>query len=135
MRDLAMIKHSTRIFTIISALLLAGSLISTSLYAQERGQPPADMMPHQQHQSFSDEQIQQFAEANKQVDTIIRAYSTRTGEAPSQEEAQALQEEANKKVVQAVKTAGLDIATYNNIARAASQDLTLRRKILEAQPH
>lgn len=131
-----MIKHSTRIFTIISALLLAGSLISTSLYAQERGQPPADMMPHQQqHQSFSNEQIQQFAEASKQVDTIIRAYSTRTGEAPSQEEAQALQEEANKKVVQAVKTAGLDIATYNNIARAASRDLTLRRKILEAQPH
>ncbi len=122
------------IFTIASALFLAGSLISTNLYAQGEDHTPAGTATLQQ-QDFSNEDIEQFAKASKQVSEISNTYSNKIQAAPSPEEAHTLGEEAHKKMVQAVKASGLDVATYNNIAQAATQDPSLRRKIIEAQSH
>lgn len=127
-----MARHIAKVLTITSALLLTGELISASPYAKEREQSPTDRTSQQQ-QNFSNEDIQQFAKAAEQVGEINSIYLTKMQEVFSRKEMLTLQTEANSKMMAVIQANGLDVATYNNIARISSQDTSLRRKIQKAQ--
>lgn len=129
-----MTRYIPKTFTVPFVLASTLGLMSLPLHAQEEAPHPGGMPPPQQQQNnFSNENIEQFAEASKEVEELGNTYSTKIEQASSQDEASNLQQEANEKMVQAVQEAGLTIVTYNAIARAASQDPSLQRKIQNAQ--
>ncbi|MEQ9209269.1 MAG: DUF4168 domain-containing protein [Pseudomonadales bacterium] len=59
---------------------------------------------------------------------IRETYVSAMNEAETQEEAQALQAEAQEQIVGAVETAGLSVQAYNDIGQAIRTDPSLREK-------
>jgi hypothetical protein len=140
-------KQFAKTFTTMSILLFTLGFTDAALYAQEGYQGQGDMPPGHpptgtppghpptatppQQQTFSNEEIQKFVQANQHLDEIRDTYSAKMQETESQEEIHAIQQEANEKMVHKVQEVGLDVQTFNAIANASSQDPNLRRKILE----
>ncbi|UEX78967.1 DUF4168 domain-containing protein [Sediminicurvatus halobius] len=78
---------------------------------------------------YSEETLQQFVEAHSGVLAIRDEYTQRLQEADDREQAMALQEEANERMVNAVTDTGLSVEEYGEIARAASGDTELSERI------
>ncbi|CAE6499090.1 uncharacterized protein DUF4168 [Nitrosomonas nitrosa] len=119
--------------------LISGTNAQQS-YGQEGAMPPAQQnnygadgaMPPAQHPNpanFSEADLQKFAAAQKEVEVIRRNYTTRLENAGNPDKALELQQEASEVMVDAVKKQGLEIDTYNNIARAMGSNPDLRRKL------
>jgi len=121
-----------RRMTIATALIL-GLGLAMPLWAQDQG---AETQPETQQQApsaadFSEDQLENFAEAHGEVMEIRDDYTQRLQEAEGREQAMSLQEEANEKMVSAVTDTGLSVEEYGQIARAASNDTELAERIQE----
>nr|WP_281719380.1 DUF4168 domain-containing protein [Nitrosomonas nitrosa] len=95
-------------------------------YGADGAMPPAQ---HPNPANFSEADLQKFAAAQKEVEVIRRNYTTRLENAGNPDKALELQQEASEVMVGAVKKQGLEIDTYNNIARAMGSNPDLRRKL------
>ncbi|MBA4742330.1 MAG: DUF4168 domain-containing protein [Azoarcus sp.] len=95
------------------------------------GAPPA-AQPAPTQKSFSDEEIQQFADVQPEIESIRSEYSERLQDVPDPEQAATLQNEAVEKMVETVKEEGLDVETYNSIAIALQSDTELRERVESA---
>lgn len=129
------------------AMLAAGVLAigSTAALAQQAappaGQPQqapppqAQPMPGQEapQASFSDEEIETYADATLEVQEIGAKWEPRLLEAQQAqqpEQLEQLQREAEEEMVDAVQSAGLSVEQYNEITRMAQVDQNLRDRIL-----
>lgn len=119
-----------RRITLATALIL-GFGLAMPLWAQDQG---AQAQPETQQEApsaadFSEDQLENFAEAHSNVMEIRDEYTQRLQEAEGREQAMSLQEEANEKMVSAVTDTGLSVEEYGQIARAASNDTELAERI------
>jgi TolA-binding protein len=74
--------------------------------------------------------LQQFIQAEEKVSEIRTDYQQRLNQVVDQpERAQAVQLEAQEKMIEAVEDAGLAVPEFNQIAQLASSDPSLRQRI------
>lgn len=82
-----------------------------------------------QEGDFSDEQLNQFVDAQTEVMEIRDEFVQRIESTEDRDEAMALEQEANELMVEAVEDTGLSVDVYSSIAQTASQDSELAERI------
>ncbi len=113
-------------FAVIAAALMASPLIAQ---AQEGYAPPAGMADNAAEQ-ISDAQVDKFVVAFSEVQQLQNSFSQQLEGVSSQEEAQALQQQTQQQMIEAVEDVGLSVADYNMVVAAMEQDEALRDSIL-----
>lgn len=86
--------------------------------------------------SFSEPQLQQFADAYRSIVILSREYAPKLKAAADIEEAEALNKEAQGKMIKAIQNAGLSKDEYQQIATGLKSDPSLVErvnKILQAK--
>lgn len=79
--------------------------------------------------SFSQPQLEQFADAYRSIVILSREYAPKLKAAADIEEAEALNKEAQGKMIQAIEDAGLSKAEYQQIAEGLKADPSLVEKV------
>lgn len=125
-------KARNLITTLMTALALtaSGALVAQQDGSQQQGKSMPSMQK-QQPIDVSNKQLEKFASAQDEVRTIQQDFSGRLEGVEDQKKAYQLQVEANKKMTKAVKEAGLDVQTYNQIAMALQKDEELQSRLEE----
>ncbi|WP_346796084.1 DUF4168 domain-containing protein [Halomonas sp. Bachu 37] len=123
-----------RITALFSAALLATGLMAATANAQETTQNSAqDPATTQQAapaaQDFSDQELQQFADAAQEIAVISQEYTERLHGAEDESTQQEVRTEANDKMVEAVENSGLDVDTFNAIGQAIQQDPEMMQRV------
>lgn len=107
-------------------LTLAVALtFGVSAIAQDESQAQPEQI------DVSDQQLQQFADAQVEISSIQQEFSGRLQGVEDPEEAHQLQLEANEQMTAAVEDAGLDVESFNQIAMAIQNDPELQQKLTE----
>ncbi len=123
-----------RMTALFSAALLTAGLMAVQAHAQDPAQDPA-ADPQQQPQAaapaqdFSDDQLQQFADASQDIAVISQEYTERLHAAEDEQTQQEVRMEANDKMVEVVEDSGLDVDTFNAIGHAIQQDPELMQRV------
>jgi Ni/Co efflux regulator RcnB len=114
----------------IAASLMASPLVMAQ--AQQQQQERQQQMPPQQDTVDVDErELKQFAEAYVEVEEVREEYSEKLRKTDDQQEALALQEEANEEMTAAIEGSGLDHRDYQEIEIAITRDPDLRDRLDE----
>ncbi|MFO7647728.1 DUF4168 domain-containing protein [Halomonas campaniensis] len=126
-----------RMTALFAAALLSAGLMSAVAHAQQDSaqQDPAAAPEQPQAAApatdFSDEQLEQFADASQEIVVISEEYTERMHAAEDEASQQEVQMEANDKMVEAVEESGLDVDTFNAIGQAVQQDPELMQRVQE----
>lgn len=121
-----MTKHAPRLaFAGIFALLLATG--APQVVAQTPAAPTAPSGQAQQH--FNDQQLEKFAGALGDVMKIREEFMAKLEKTGDASEARELQEQANEKMMGAVKKNGISLEDYNAISEGIQNDPELRNRV------
>jgi len=122
-----------RLTALFSAALLATGLMATAAHAQQTQGPAQDPMATQQApaQDFSDQQLQQFADASQEIAVISQEYTQRLQAAEDEQGQQEVRAEANDKMIEVVEDSGLDVETFNAIGQAIQQNPKMMQRVQE----
>lgn len=123
-----------RITALFSAALLATGLMASTANAQQAQDPAQDPVAAQQAapaQDFSDEQLQQFADASQEIAVISQEFTQRLQGAEDEAAQQEVREEANDRMIQVVEDSGLDVDTFNAIGQSIQQDPEMMQRVQE----
>ncbi|MHA7834101.1 MAG: DUF4168 domain-containing protein [Algiphilus sp.] len=126
-------RNASRLFAPAALAIALGA--SGSAIAQQNG-AQADQggaAPQAQELEVTDEQLAKFVDAQAEVAEIGKTYTPKMKEAESKQAMQETRRKAQQEMVAAVKSSGLSVQTYNQIARAAQNDEALRSRIQSAQ--
>ncbi|SDM21853.1 protein of unknown function [Franzmannia pantelleriensis] len=116
-----------------AALLTAGLMSAQAAFAQDPAQDPA-AAPEQQAvpaQDFSDQELQQFADASQEIAMISQEYTERLQGAEDEATQQEVRMEANDRMVEVVEDSGLDVDTFNAIGHTIQQDPEMMQRVQE----
>jgi hypothetical protein len=116
------------IIAVAAAAIATGPAWMSAAAAQGYGAQPQQEQ-QQQMPSFSDAELQTFAEAAKEVQQINQEYQPQMQQAQTPEEQQSIRDEATEKMVEAIEQKGLSVEQYNQIASAAQSDPETAEKI------
>ena len=83
----------------------------------------------QQSIEVSDQQLEQFAEAQIEIAGIQQEFSGRLQAVEDPDKARDIQREANQEMTTAVENAGLDVQSFNQIAMAIQNDPELQQDL------
>lgn len=124
-----------RMTALFSAALLATGLMAGTAHAQQAQEPAQgqDPMATQQAptQDFSDQQLQQFADASQEIAVISQEYTQRLQEAEDESAQQEVRAEANDAMIDVVENSGLDVDTFNAIGQSIQQDPEMMQRVQE----
>ncbi|MGE4533904.1 MULTISPECIES: DUF4168 domain-containing protein [unclassified Halomonas] len=122
-----------RMTALFSAALLSAGLMTATAHAQEDAatQSADQAQATAPAQDFSDDQLQQFADASKEIAVLSQDYTKRLQEAEGEEAQQEVRMEANEEMVKVVEESGLDVDTFNAIGQAIQQDPELMQRVQE----
>ncbi|KAA0017457.1 DUF4168 domain-containing protein [Salinicola corii] len=116
-----------RITAFLAAAMMTTGLASAPVLAQEsadsgsQAQAPA--------QNFSDDQLQQFADASQDIAMISQDYTEQLQNASDEGEQQKIRQQANDEMVQAVQESGMSVEQFNSIGQAIQQDPQLMQRV------
>src|SRR5690625_356829 len=110
------------LFAAAIALVFAGTTLAQQ--SAEDFAPPAE-----ETIEVSDQQLEQFADAQVEIGSIQEVYSAKPMETEDPKEARELQQEAKHDLTTAVADAGLDVETFNSIAMPIQSSPQLQRKL------
>ncbi|MDT8895296.1 DUF4168 domain-containing protein [Halomonas sp. I1] len=116
-----------RFTTLLSAAVLTTGLMAGVAQAQES--TATTDQAQAQTQNFSDQQLQKFADASQEIAVISQDYTQQLQGAEGEEAQQAIREEANGKMIEAVEGSGLEVETFNSIGQAIQQDPELMKQV------
>lgn len=124
-----------RMTALFSAALLATGLMTATAHAQQDQESTQDSMSTQQEsapaQDFSDEELEQFAEASQEIATISQEYTERLQEADDESAQEEVRTEANDRMIEVVEDSGLDVDTFNAIGQTIQQDPEMMERVQE----
>lgn len=80
---------------------------------------------------ISEEALQQFTDAYKEVEEIRMDYADKAQKIDNPQEMSQLQMTMQAEMIEAVESTGIDIDTYNKLAQSIPYDADLRAKIEE----
>lgn len=116
--------------TLTAALAAAGMSFAAATpalaQAQAQGQVAVDPI---ENAELTDAQVQAFIDAATSIRAVIEDFQPRVQAAESQEQAAALQQEAQGRLVIAVEEAGLTPPEYQAIAAAAQSDPQVAQRL------
>lgn len=124
--------------TLTAALAAAGMSFAaaTPALAQAQGQGQAGAQAQGQmaiepmeNSELTEAQVEAFIDAATSIQAVIQDYEPRMQAAESQEQAAALQQEAQGELVIAVQDAGLSPTEYQRIAAAAQSDPQVAQRL------
>lgn len=122
---------------IATALVTAGITAGSAPVLAQNGSDAQQNHQKQQFSSkqanFSASQIQKFAQAQKQVQSIRSKWRKKIRNEKDQQTARQYRQKANKKMIAAVKDSGLTVKQYNKISNAARSNPQLAKRIQKAQ--
>lgn len=119
-----------RMTALFSAALLTAGLISAPAMAQQESTTQQQAQAATATaQDFTDEQLQQFADASQEIAVISQDYTERLQSEQDQAAQQEIRVEANEKMVAVVEESGLDVETFNAIGQAIQQDPELMKRV------
>lgn len=84
-----------------------------------------------QQQNISQQELQSFVVASREVQQINQSYLSSYQSAQSEDQRKAIEQEAMGKMTEAVRTKGLSVEKYNQIVQAAKSDPEVARKVEE----
>ncbi|APE31525.1 hypothetical protein BOX17_11555 [Halomonas aestuarii] len=123
-----------RMTALFSAALLSLGLAATQAQAQQ-DEAAANNAEQAQAtapaQDFSDSQLQQFADASKEIAVISQEYTKQLQAAEGEQAQEDVRKEANDEMVKAVQDSGLEVDTFNAIGQAIQQDPELMQRVQE----
>lgn len=112
--------------TLITLMTFAIALtFGTAAAAQYEAQPEPEAT------DVSQQELQQFAEAQVEISSIQQEFSGRLQGVEDPEKAHELQLEANEQMTEAVEDAGLDVESFNRIAMAIQNSPELQQQLTE----
>lgn len=123
------------LMSIAAASLLASPMLMAQgqpQQGQQQGQQQQQQQPMPQQQEapeVSDEQIEDFVDAYTAVQDVRKDYTEQMQNAEDQEEAQALQQEANEALESAITETGMEVEAYQEVAMAVNADEEVREKV------
>ncbi|GAB2712268.1 DUF4168 domain-containing protein [Halomonas garicola] len=122
-----------RFTALFSAALFATGLMAGTAQAQQSADTAQSQAPsaEAQAQDFSDQQLQQFADASQEIAVVSQEYTERLQSADDEESQQEVRAEANEKMIQIVENSGLDVDTFNAIGQAIQQDPEMMQRVQE----
>ncbi|KZD03358.1 DUF4168 domain-containing protein [Oceanibaculum pacificum] len=113
-----------------AAFLLAAAPLGLAP-AMAQSAPPAAATPAPPSAAqISESQIDSYAEAALEINSIRTKWEPQIRQADSPEKAADAHREANKEMVSAVQNKGLSVEEYNSITAAAEADPDLSQKIV-----
>ncbi|MCE8023129.1 MULTISPECIES: DUF4168 domain-containing protein [Halomonadaceae] len=120
-----------RMTALFSAALLTAGLMTAQAHAQQdpAQDPAAQPQAQAPAQDFSDDQLQQFADASQEIAVISQEYTERLHAAEDEQAQQEVRMEANDRMVEVVEENGLDVDTFNAIGHAIQQDPELMQRV------
>ncbi|MCG6657752.1 DUF4168 domain-containing protein [Halomonas campisalis] len=119
-----------RITALFSAALLTAGLMAAHAHAQQDpAAAPEQPQAAAPAQDFSDDQLQQFADASQEIAVISQEYTERLHAAEDEQAQNEVRMEANDKMVEVVEDSGLDVDTFNAIGHAIQQDPELMQRV------
>lgn len=77
----------------------------------------------------TDDQLRRYASAVREVSGVMAEYQPRFAAASDPRLKQAVQVEADRKMVDRVETTGMSVPEYNGISQAVRKDPELRKKV------
>ena len=96
---------------------------------QDYGQQGQGFAPDAAAAEVSDDELEKFASAHKQVEEIRERYVSEAQSADDPEAVAEVQMNMQQEMVQAVQDEGLDVGTYNRIAQMLPYDDQLRQRV------
>lgn len=119
----------TRIKAAFSFTTLA-LIMALGLSAPTSAQPPASAQTQVQPSGdYSDSQLLTFVELQEELEMMRTEYVSQLEATNDQVEAQALQAEANRRMVETVQSSDLSVEVYNEISVSLRQDQALRERV------
>jgi hypothetical protein len=116
--------------TTLKLFAVAGTLMIGSVaVAQEAAQQSRQSAP--QTIEVSDQQLQQFADAQMEIASIQKDFRSRLQNVEDPQKAQELQREANEEMTTAVEEVGLDVKSFNQIAMSIQNDPELQQELTQ----
>ncbi len=106
------------------AIVCGLSLVLTGLLQAQVTEAPVAQ------EEVSGQMLEPFAGAYKEVSEIHTSYKQRIVESVDPGQADALQQEANKKMTQAVTDHGMTIEDYNTLFQSIQNDPALKKKFM-----
>lgn len=118
----------TNLKTLTAAICVATFGFATSAAVAQEGAPAQAPMEQQAAAPISDADLEKFVEAESKVAEIRDEFTQKLNEAEDQEQAQALQLEAQEKMMEAVGEVGIEVPVYNEIATRIQSDPELQQR-------
>lgn len=115
------------------AAVITAATLTGAVLAQDAGTPPA--APAAQNEldavaaQVSDEQLENFANAQKEVEKIRTKYAGEAQAAADPQKAAEAQADMQKEMVEAVQDNDLDVPTFNRIAQILPQSGALQQRL------
>ncbi|MFP3999317.1 MAG: DUF4168 domain-containing protein [Desulfobacterales bacterium] len=137
----AKIMHrKTALWKILVPAIVLCFLIAAPAAAQEQEQQGQEQQgqekqeyeyqePEKKAEDFSEGDLEKFAEAQSEVETIRNEYSDELSGVEDTEKARELQDKYAQQMVDAIKEIGLDVQTYNEVSMAIQNDPDLKEKV------
>ena len=126
------IRFSTLHLPMIAAAAVAFG-VAPAVHGQQTGtgQQQQQQLQQQQQQvpDFSDQELQQFAEAATDIQEISAQWEPRLQQAETQEEIEQVRQAANEEMVEAIEDNGLSVEKYSEIYMSAQSDPELNERV------
>ncbi|MGX5915671.1 DUF4168 domain-containing protein [Aliidiomarina sp. Khilg15.8] len=126
-----MLKRTFALSAIAAALFSMPALAQQDQQQQQQQQQQRaqQQMEQMANEPVTDEQLEQFAAALDDIESINDDFVAQLEQAETQEEAQELQIAAQSEMVEAVEDSGLTVEEYNAIAYRMQNDPEIQEKI------
>ncbi|MBR9892985.1 DUF4168 domain-containing protein [bacterium] len=129
-----MLLKSTVIAALVAAPVapvMAQTMQDDPAATEAPAQAAPDTMPETPSTGFSEDELTSFVDAAMEVQAVQQDYMAQIEAAPEDAERQALVQEAQQEMANAVEeTEGMDVQTYNEIGQAAQTNPELNERIL-----
>lgn len=112
----------------LAALFAAGG---TAVAQSAAGQAPAFGEQTPATAAMTEQTVDAFVDAFVAVQEIREDFSERLQSATNEAEAQAMQQEAQEQMIQAVEQSGMSVQEYNDVAMALQNDPELMQQVQE----
>lgn len=118
-----------RITAFLAAAMMTTGLASVPAMAQDQNAAGSGSQTQAPAQNFSDDQLQQFADASQNIAMISQDYTEQLQNASDESEQQKIRQQANDEMVQAVQDSGMSVEQFNSIGQAIQQDPQLMQRV------
>ncbi|WP_335949518.1 DUF4168 domain-containing protein [Salipiger bermudensis] len=129
-----MLLKSTVIAALVAAPVapvMAQTMQDDPAATEAPAQAAPETMPETPSTGFSEDELTSFVDAAMEVQAVQQDYMAQIEAAPEDAERQALVQEAQQEMANAVEeTEGMDVQTYNEIGQAAQSNPELNERIL-----